>query len=301
MTEFEEVPLSNATDIMILMHRDVHFGGQFDVMIEYYEKDGKGILQEFEVEQIVALQEMEKRLNKNLAALMLSGADADRVAKAKEAYKKLRNLYSKDKKEASTKSKIPMLIADLILAEEEMPEQEINAIVAEKSSIVPALIELLRAEDFYDPLFPGYGLAPALAIKCLAKIADKRAIFALFELIGEADFFSEDIALEALHAIGAPAKEFLLHVLHAKPLNFDNERAAIALCRFREDPEVAETCFKMLHEIDLKQHNILAEYLVLACEGLTAPNKRKEFIALADKPTIPKTLQQDIRSIASQW
>ena len=74
---------------------------------------------------------------------------------------------------------------------------------------MPALIDLLRNEDFYDPLFPGYGEAPVLAAKCLGLIGDKRAIISLFEAIGEGDFFNEDIILDALHVIGNPARDFL--------------------------------------------------------------------------------------------
>lgn len=293
-----EMPLSDAIDIAILMHREVHFGGQFDEMIEYYEKEGKGASPDFDLERIKVLQALEQKMNQNLAPLLLSGPDADRIAQAKEAYKKLRSLYEK---KASATTKIPLLIADLILSEDEEPENEIKAIAAEKSLAVPALIDLLRAEDFYDPLFPGYGLAPALAIKCLGLIGDKRAIIGLFESIGTSDFFNEDVALAALHAIGQPAKDFLLKVLHGRPLNFDNERAAIALSQFREDPQVAEACLKMLNEIDIKQNPVLAEYLVLACEGIANPELRTQFRALANRPDISKTMQQDIKTVAIDW
>lgn len=296
---FADIPLADAIDAGILMHREVHFGGSFEEMREYYEKEGKGISPDFDLDRINLLEELEKRLKRNLAEVLLSGPDAERIGQAKDAYKKLRNVYESKTNPGSRN--IARLIADLILSEDEFPEKEIAAIAEEKSAAVPALIDLLRSEDYYDPLFPGYGLAPGLAVKCLGLIGDKRAIIALFEAIGDSDFFNEDVALTALHAIGAPAKEFLLRVLHGRPLNFDNERAAIALSQFREDPEVAEACLKMLKEIDIKQNPLLAEYLVLACEGLTSPALRKDFIKFADNPSIPKQLQQDIKTISSEW
>jgi len=291
-----DMPLSDIIDVGILMHRDVHFGGQFDIMLDYYEKEGKGVVPDFDIERISELKDLERRSNQNIAPILLTGADADRVGAAKNAYKKLRSIYEK---QASAKTKIPQLIADLILSEEEEPEKEIRALAAEKGAAVPALIDLLRSEDFYDPLFPGYGMAPTLAVKCLGMIGDKRAIIGLFESIGESDFFNEDSALDALHAIGKPAKEFLLKVMHGRPLNFDNERAALALGRFRDDPEVADACFTMLKEIDLKQNPLLAEYLVLACEGLSDPGKKRDFLALANRPSTPKALAQDIKTIAA--
>lgn len=298
--ETNDFSLTNAIDVAIVMHRETHFGGRFDFMLDYYAKEGKGANPDFEIARIRELQAMEEGLKQDLAAMLLSGAEAERVAEAKAAYKKLRDLYE-TKRSKISKANYPLLIADLILSEEEEPEKEIAAIVAEKGLIVPSLIHLLRAEDYYDSLFPGYGLAPTLAAKCLGLIGDKRAIISLFELIGEEDFFSEDVVLSALKQIGEPAKEFLLRVLHSKPITFDNERAAIALDQFKDDPEVSIACFKALKELDLKQHEVLATYLILACEGLGNTPYKEEFLALANSPNTPKTLKQDLLAIANHW
>src|SRR5262249_53231399 len=152
---------------------------------------------------------------------------------------------------SKTKDRIPLLIANLILAEEEEVEFAMEAVVAEKTAIVPSLISLLRNEEFHDPLFPGYGLAPILAAQCLGQIGDQRAIISLFETIGEFDFFDEEVSLKALSIIGEPAKQFLLRVLHSRPVTVDNEKAAIALLAFKDDPEVASRCLQLLKEIDL--------------------------------------------------
>lgn len=296
--ESNSFPISDALDAAILMHRDTHFGGKFEFMIEYYEHGGKGVQPEFEISRIKALNHLELRLAQNLAPFLLTGPDAEKIAEAKEAYKKLRNIYSS--KKSSTKN-YAKLMADLILSEEEEPEAEIAAIAAEKSAIIPFLIDLLRSEEFHDPLFPGYGLAPALAAKCLGRLGDKRSIVALFEAIGSDDFVFEDLALEALREIGEPAKEFLFRVLHAKPINFDNERAATALLQFKSDPDVVKRCFDLLKNLNLKEHSILAAYLVLACEGLTDPSLRKEFLDLAKNPNTPKMLQPDFDVIAKHW
>lgn len=299
--EEEQFSLADATENALLMHRDAHFGGSFDVMIDYYEKEGKGASPEFTINRLKELQQLEKRLNQNLAALLLSGSEAERIAKSKAIYKRLRALYTSKKKDLTTKH--ARLIADLILSEEEDPEEEIASIVAEKGTIVPALLELIKEEDFYDPLFPGYGQAPALAIRCLGLIGDgdKRAITALFELIGEHDFLDEDFAITALKQMGEPAKSFLLKILKSKPITYDNERAAVALLQFKEDPEVVKSCFQLLQEIDLKKEMLLATHLILICEGLKDQNERQKLLKIGENPSTPSMLRQDIKTISKNW
>lgn len=293
-----DFPLFDEIDCQILMHRDTHFGGDFSSMIQYYENKGKGSQQEFEISRLFGLAELEVQLQQNLAAMVLSGAEAEQVSLAKKAYKELRELY-----EIKTKiNHFPILIANLILSEEEEPAEEINAILAEGSKIIPELLQLVRSEEFATPLYPGYGHAPVLAAKCLGLIGDKRAIIALFETIGHMDdFFNEDISINALKMIGEPAKEFLLHVVKGKPYNEDNERAAIALGYFRDAPEVATACFEILKELNLKQHPVLAAYLILACAGLENTPYREEFIQLANQPNFPKELRQDIAVVIKDW
>jgi HEAT repeat protein len=296
--EMDPYAVAYSVDNSILMHRDAHFGGSFELMLDYYRKGGKGISQDFEIERIQQLADMEKRTQKNLAAIFLSGGEAEKVAKAKQAYQTLRDLYEISR----PKKKYPRLIADLILAEdEEEMARAIDSVVAEKGAIVPALVDLLHSDEFYDPLFPGYGQAPDLAAVCLGKIGDKRAIISLFEVIGEGDFYHEDAVLDALKGIGEPAKEFLLKVLHGRPLNQDNERAAIALVYFKNDPDVAATCLKMLQEIDISKNVPLATYLILVCEGLSSKDLKNEFLTLSKQQLIPKILQQDIQAVANAW
>jgi hypothetical protein len=294
---FEQFPLIDATDHEILMHREAHFGGQFPIMLEYYQQGGKGIQSEFEIERIEQLAKLEKQLRQDLAPLFLEGSEVERIADAKEAYKRLRTLYEMK----NLRSAYPRLIADLILAEDEDAQAEIDAIVAEKEKIVPSLIELLRSEDFYDPLFPGYGLAPGLAVQCLGQIGDKRAIISLFEALGQGDFFDDEQILRALKQIGEPAKQFLLRVVKGHPINEDNERAAIGLIQFKDDPEVTETCFKLLQDSAVQKDPCLPTYLVMVCEGLKDPDKRQSFQALAKEAHLPHQLKEDIKVILRDW
>lgn len=293
----EAFPLIDAIDHEILMHRDVHFGGHFPTMIEYYREERKGTNSEFDLARIEKLAALEKELGQNLAALFLMSSEMERVADAKEAYKTLRSIYEVNK----PANHIPRLLADLILTEEEEPTEEIQAIVAQKDKIVPALIDLVRNEDFHDPLFPGYGQAPFLAVKCLGLIGDKRAIISLFESVGQDDFFADDQILKALKLIGEPAKQFLLKVVAGRPITEDNERASIALVAFNDDPEVAEACFRLLQAPDVKEDLCLPSYLVMACEGLKNPISREQFKTMSQDPALLKQLREDMKGIIHSW
>lgn len=293
---FESFPLIDAIDHEILMHRDAHFGGLFSIMLDYYRNEGKGVQPDFDITRIEKLKALEEQLKENIAALFLSSDEMQKIADAREAYQKFRDIYDIQ----NPKSIHPRLIADLILTEDLEGENEIAAVAAEKGLIVSALIELLQKEELYDPLFPGYGQAPSLIVQALEKIGDKRAIIALFEAIGQGDFFADEQILKALKEIGTPAKEFLLRVLHGRPLNEDNEKAAIAIIAFKDDPEVASACFQMLQEPDVLADPCLSTYLVLACVGLQDPQKRAEFKALSEQ-TKSKTLREDIKGVVHGW
>lgn len=293
----EYFPVADAIDHEILMHRDAHFGGLFDIMLDYYSQDGKGVQPEFSMDRIERLAKLEKQLKQNLAALFLSAQEMQKVADAREAYRILRAIYELK----NPKSIHPRLIADLILAEDEEAEAEVDAIAAEKGAIVPALLDLLKNEQFHDPLFPGYGKAPSLGVKCLGRIGDKRAIISLFEAIGEGDFFDDDLILEVMKEIGKPAKDFLLRVLGGHPINEDNERAAIALIAFKEDQEVAEACFEKLKEADFRQDPCLSVYLILACEGMQDQAKREEFKKLAASDQFTSVQKKDMQAIMHGW
>lgn len=295
-SSFEHFPIADALDHEILMHRDAHFGGLFSTMLEYYANEGKGIQPEFTLDRIERLDVLEKQIKQNLAALFLDASEMQKVADVREAYRQLRSIYEIK----NPKSMHPQLIADLILTEDEEAEAEVEAIVKEKGSIVKLLIDLLRNEQFHDPLFPGYGLAPSLVVKCLGQIGDKRAIISLFEAIGEGDFFDDDVILEALCEIGEPAKEFLMKVVEGLPINEDNEKAAIALLAFK-DEKVAEKCLELLKQPTFQKDPCLSTYLILACESLQEPARREEFKQLAQATDLSRDQKQDMQVVMNAW
>lgn len=284
---------TNSQDIDIIMHREAHFGGSFDAMIDYYTKEGKGCSPLIDLERIIELAEAEKKSGENLAPILLSGADAEKIQKIRDIYKNLKEIYES----TGTENPIPRLIADLILSEDLDHTNIVESFVPYKLSATPALVEVLRNLDFYDPLFPGYGYAPEIAAECLAKIGDRRAIIALFEAIGDGDFFHDEGILHALKAIGQPAKEFLLKVLKSRPLNEDNERAAIALECFKGDDTVGKASLELLKATDVLKDPVLATYLVYLCEGLSAQDYKEPLLEVSKTPKLSKDLIRDIEVV----
>jgi hypothetical protein len=126
-------------------------------------------------------------------------------------------------------------------------------------------------------------------------------MISLFEALGQGDFFADDQIVKALQAIGQPARDFLLHVLNGRPINEDNEKAAIALIAFKDDEEVANYCFDLLQKPDIQKDSCLPTYLVLACSGLKDPVRRQALKVMAKDSHFPSLLREDIKGVMRDW
>ncbi len=254
--EFEEgYDLTDEIDHAILMQRDAHFGGDFQVMLDYYQKDeGLGINPDFELDRIIYLQQVERELKTDLAANMLSAPEAELVARCRLAYERLKEVYEH-------KMLLPRLLADLILTEEHEPIAEIEAVAAQGSKIVPELLHIIQSDDAYDALFPGYGFAPYLAIICLGKIKDPSVLPQLFGIFSRELIFDEGVLLNAFVSIGEPAKAFLINILQGRPLTSDNLHAAFALTAFGDDPEVVKLAVDQMQDPLVQKNELLMDYL----------------------------------------
>lgn len=296
-SESQELPIVDHLDAEIIMHRDVHFGGQFPIMLHYYQNEGKGVRPEFNPRRIHDLYKIEQTYRINLREQLLSVEQKQRVAKALKAYQNLKAMY-----EVAQDPHSPALkLADLILAEEEDPEEEIGAVVGLKDKLVSNLLEILESDDFYDPLFPGYGYTPELAARCLGLIGSTRAIEPLFDRIARVDFHIEDVILEALKRIGSSAQAFLTARLVQQPLSESNERAAVALIHFRHEPNVALLALKLMKESIFRQNHTLMGYLIVIGEGLKGLPEASSFAALQEDTSLPKLLRDDIAEIVRHW
>lgn len=289
-----KIPLVDTIDLEILMHRDTHFSGNFGVMLEYYEKEGVGVMPDFSIKRIKKLLLEEQRLGQNLSELLLPSSAQEVVDDAKKMYLELRDVY-----ETTPPNPISIAISDLIFSEDDSPKAEIESLCKEGKAAVKSLISVLKSDKLYDPLYPGYGRAPVLAAECLAKIQDERAIPALFEMLGQENFFTDDAIISALVSFGDHAIEFLLKRLVHKPFSKDNEHAAIVLGSFPEEERISLVCLQLLQDPTLKQHNTFANYLILGCSALKNAEDKKLFLTLKD--SFPGFIKNEMDLIAKTW
>ena len=251
-----DFPLLDESDMEILMHRDVHFGGSFRVMIDYYKKGGVGVNEEFSLERIVELQRIEKACDENLSKKLLPSHSFQEVSRAKELYLKLREVY-----EIAPKGSTPQLVSDLILSEKEFPKKEIQALVDKGGEVVDSLVHIIDSTDLYNPLYPGYGKAPLFAAHILAQIGDPKAIRHLFHALRNDSFEVEEALHAALKSFGAEAKSFLLKRLQKKPYSRENELAASSLAGYLPDEEIQRAVQILLNDPEIQKREILSSYL----------------------------------------
>lgn len=289
-------PLEDPLSIEIIKQREAHFGGSFPIMRAYYQEEKKGTLPEIELFHIDSLERLERELQQNLSEL-LSDSDKEEIARAKQKYLSLRSIYENPKSFGT----LTQAVADLILSEEEDPSGEIAAVVLFGEQAVGSLIALIETDDFYNPLFPGYGQAPALAARALGLIGDPRAIAPLFHALGNEDFFIEETLLEALRTLGEDAKEFLINTLIRLPLTKENERAAVALSGFKEDRDIARASLHLLQEEGILKRLPFAIYLVLCCAPLSPGLEQETFRSLSQQPQLSRDLKQEMDLIISKW
>lgn len=281
-----EFPLIDETDHAILMHKDAHFNGSFAIMLDYYVNEGKGTIDTFELERIQALALIEEQYQVFLSEELLSDEEKKEVIRSKIKYRSLKELYD-------LPSHPSQKIADLIFSEEMDPLEEIEALSMTPEAI-PLLIDLIQEDDFYNPLFPGYGLAPLHAIECLGQLKAKEAIIPLFECLGKSEFFGEEAVIQALFAIGDPAKEFLLSRLKKTPISKENENAAIALLPFKDDSRISDTCLHLLEIPEVQQNPLFFTYLLLLCDELKEDRQKNQLLQISNSKYLSKENQVEL-------
>ena len=287
------LPLLNTTDIDILAHKEAHFGGNFPTMIEYYKADGVGVMPDFSLQRIEELYAFEKTEKINLADEAIPPGEKERIARARTLYTDLREVYGTAKPDA-----VPTLISDLILTEDEEATREIAALVRKGKESVEALLLLIQSDNFYDPLYPGYGRAPVFAAKVLQKIGDERAIQPLFEAMGQENFFTDDAMIGALASFGDRARKFLLQTLKHKPFNKDNGHAAIVLSSMEDHPDTGAACLELLQE---EKVPFFAHYLVFGCAGLEDATKRDTFKAFLNSNKFSDEIKNEIKVVINNF
>lgn len=289
----DSLPLSDQIANEILMHRNSHFGGKFEFMKEYYLEEGIGVQPDIELEEIIELEQFEAQIGQDLAPIALSKPEIEKVKCSLRMYRALQKICSISQDVNS----VPTLLAELILTEEASPTSEMGKL-SKTEKALPYLFELLKTEEFFDPVFPGYGRTPLHVATILGEMGSEKAIIPLFESMKSDQFMYEEAAILALKKIGAPAFDFLMNVLKKSPITQDNEKAAIALMSFENKEPFAKLALEMIQQFEVLGHFNLAVQLILACLDLKDPKDIQDFLKLKDQ--IPKALDPDFHYVSSQ-
>jgi len=292
-----EQHLTDELDHLILQHREAHFGGDFKVMVDFYEKESFGIHPEFEIERIEYLQKVEKELGQDLAKTLLSDLEKDQVTRSLEAYAHLKEVYQEGNKSTLAER----LLSDLFLIEDGEGKEEIAHVLEQKEKMVGGLIRMIDSAQAFDPLFPGYGYAPYFAIICLGKMGDPKAIKPLFSLLEKEFVFDEYVVTEALHQIGESAKQFLLDMTQTRPVTKENADAAFALCAFEAESAICKNAFEQLKSEEAQTHPLFVAYLLCNLDNAEAAPLKEEVLAWANDSETPKKLQKEVLEITSKW
>lgn len=269
----------------ILLHRETHFSGSFPAMIAYYKKGKKGVQEEILLKDIKTLAKEEDLLGKNIAPLLLTGAEAEKIKAIKAFSEELHALASTSDPSLS----LARAISALILSEKEKPTREINAVVSFKETALQPLCDMLFSEKLNDPLFPGYGLAPQYAIEALGKMKKAAAIEPLFLYAHtQGRFF--DAVQKAFIRIGTPACTFLKNVASSNQTDTIRCLALSFLLGFGK--KLAPFFFSLLK--NNKGNPSIAHLCALGLEGLGDKDKA-ECLALMENNSFSPELVAEIK------
>ena len=280
-------------DSEILKHKEAHFSGSFEQMIEYYKLQKIGTLSDINIRRIEHLQHQEQQNHGSLSNEYLSEDDIAEVLEAKKMYKELKEHYQNPQK-----NELLTLIYDLILTEKEYPLDEINAVVKQQNAITKNLIHILQNPNLSNPLFPGYGLAPLNIIRCLKHLKDEKAIPILFETFKRCDYYIENEVIQALIEMKSVSTQFLIQRIKSLPISHDNEHAACILSNFPPKQDISMSAFEVLKTIQIQKNTPLVGYLLLCC-GKLKGNKNRETLNKLMKNT--KLFHQELLIINDSW
>jgi len=288
-----DMPLFDEEDHAILMHREAHFASSFETMLQAYKEESPASVLDIDSDRIYELMLLEKKLGKNIAPLILHAQDALVISRIRKMYRLFREVLEEEK------NPLFCAIAELILLEDPFDVVE-KKCLAVRESIISSLITIIQNDVLYNPLFPGYGMAPIHAAHIIAKLKAKEAIPYLFCMLDQDSFDVQNAALKALSEIGDEAKEFCIKNLESRPLTKNNELAAMALASFDCDDAVAKALLRQLADSTVLQKEPLIFYILSSCEIL--PEKfRPEFFEILKNTTVAKEVQQEILLLTKMW
>lgn len=232
----DQVGYFSEEDTLLLMHCDVHFSQNFELMADYYASDGIGVDPDIDLKRIQEFQKLSRKEALYLFENLITPEKLPRVLEAKEAYLRLRDVYESESKDVGA-----CLLSDLLLSEDEDTSDEEQAIFEYGTKLIPVLVTILRSYLYHSSLGPGYGQGPSRVLRCLSLFDTTPCISEAFESLSISDnpFYSYDVT-NYFRIFENQAKAFLFKQIESAVLSEDHRRALEILAEFELTEEDRE-------------------------------------------------------------
>jgi hypothetical protein len=288
-----DLPLFDEEDRDILMHREAHFASNFDLMLQAYKAEDPSSVLDIDLARIYELKYLEEKLGKSLAPLVLHAQDAQTIKRVRTMYRLFQELLQEEK------NPLYVAMAELILAEDPIEEVEKRCLELQDVCVSP-LITIIQSDILYDPVYPGYGLAPMRAAHILGVLKADQAIPYLFYMLSSDTFDTQSAALQALKKIGEKAKIFCIEHLQSRPFSKSNELAAMALASFSCDDQIAQALIHELQDPKVWFEEPLVFYILASSEALPK-STHEAFYEILNNPSLPQEVRDEMQLITKMW
>jgi hypothetical protein len=210
----------------ILLHKKVHFGDSFDVMLKYYEEEEHiGIINGITKKDIIDVYQMVLQ-DETLEDKLVDNHHLDQIEHALEQYRSIKTLIEIK----GEYNDIYQLFVDLVFSENDK-EGYIETILNHKHKdiVLDQASKIIEDPRYYSNLSPGYGFLPISMMKLVGRTKDKRWMKPLFNALLRYGSSYDDVILTVMAGYHDQVKQSMLQKLQSTPYSKDNERAALIL------------------------------------------------------------------------
>lgn len=284
----------------ILLQREAHFGGSFVAMEEYYQNPERiGVVEALSPNRIAFLADVERRLGQNIAPKILSGRDAEHIARAKKTYDMIAELSHNDVQNEMPSSL--KLFLRLINDEGELNSDEFALSDMEKNALLrdpKPLLQLASSDEFRDPLFPGFGKAPLRALQALAKSCVQEALPLFFRLLATAQEEEEEELLGLIPQFGEAGFEYARRTFLQRPVTPFHEKLILLLVKFMptHENEMKMLLLQELESQELYSFPSVLQWVIVGLSDLDEGSKHfaKERLLTAKLPLQLQRLMEEV-------
>ena len=190
----------------ILLHKKVHFGDSFDVMLKYYEEDEHiGIISGI-TKDIIDVYHMVLQ-DDTLEDKLFDNHHFDQIEHALEQYRSIKALVEIK----GAYNGIYQLFVDLVFSENEK-DGYIETILSHqhRDIVLDQASKIIEDPRYYSNLSPGYGLLPVTMMRLVGRTKDKQWIKPLFNALLRYGSLYDDVILTVMAEYHHQVKQSML-------------------------------------------------------------------------------------------